>query len=163
MALDGNRMSIIEAAYKAFCQERFPSPTETRVGEIEKRMGVRFPEDYRVFLLSFNGGYFTEPDIVPPSDDCPEDCLTVLYGIGTSDPSAEVATESSLSTFTDNDPPQVIPIGYTLMGNMLLLTNREGDRGSILLKKAWSQDCFFLADGIESFFGLLRAPTPDAE
>lgn len=153
--------NIIQNAYEAFSRKRFPLPTESQVAGLEKRMRSRFPEDYRNFLLSFNGGYFNEPDIVPPDKECPEDRLTELYGINASEPSAELATPSSLSTFTDNDPPQIIPIGYTLMGNMLILINREEDRGYILLKKAWSQDYFTLASSIEEFFGLLRTPTDD--
>jgi len=154
---------MIEAAYKAYCRERFPLPTEKQVADLERRIGVSFPEDFRQFVLEYNGGYFIEPDIVPPSKDCPVDCLTSIFGIGASHPTAELASRESLAVFSDNEPPQVVPIGDTIMGNLLLLVTHPEGRGCIVLKKAFSDQSFFLAGGIEEFFGLLREPSDEDE
>lgn len=153
--------SMIDYAYAAFCEERFPLATEEQVAALERRMGVAFPGDYRDFVIEYNGGLFSEPRIVPPDDDCPLDRLTFLNGIGATHPTAELATPAELSMFDDNDPPQIVPIGYTLMGNLLFLITHPENRGYIGLKKAWSDESFFLADGIEGFFALLTAPPPD--
>lgn len=154
-------MNAIEAGYDRFCTERFPLPMEEQVADVEQRIGVSLPDDYRHFLLTYNGGYFNEPDIVPPINECPLDGLTFMNGIGASDPSAELATEADLAIFTDNRPVQILPIGYTLMGNLILLITNPDERGSILLKKAFSQEAFFLSSGIEAFFGLLREPAEE--
>jgi hypothetical protein len=58
-------MKLVKQVYESFCEERFALPTESQVAEIEKRMRFRFPEDYRDFVLTFNGGYFSEPIITP--------------------------------------------------------------------------------------------------
>ena len=149
-------MTVIEAAYNAFSRKRFPLPTEKQLADVEQRIGVTFPDDYRRFILAYNGGYFVEPDIVPPTKECPLDGLTVMYGIGASHTSAELASRRSLALFDDNDPPQVVPVGDTIMGNLIILVTHPEGRGSIILKKAFSDDCFLLARGIEEFFGLLR-------
>jgi hypothetical protein len=149
-------VSIIDKAYSAFCKERFPLPSEEQLVALESRIGVPLPTDYRRFILQYNGGWFTEPEIVPLVRDCPLDCLTVMYGLGASDSSAELATAESLALFDDNEPPQVVPIGYTLMGNLLFLVTHPDNNGSIGLKIASSTKSFFLATGIVGFFELLR-------
>ena len=154
-------MNAIESGYAEFCMTRFPQPSESQVANLERRIGVALPDDYRQFLREYNGGFFREPRIVPIVDGCPFDRLTRLSGIGASHPSAELASETDLSLFDDNDPPQILPIGYTLMGNLILLITHPEDNGCILLKKAFSDESFFLADGIEELFGQLREPTDE--
>lgn len=154
-------MSTIDDAFQRFCKERFPVPTEARVAELEDRLGVPLPADYRRFLLAYNGGFFSEPDIVPPTEGCPHDRLTFLCGIGAAHPTEDLAAEDLLGLFDNNDPAQIVPIGYTLMGNLILLITHPEDHGTIALKKAFSDETFFLASGIEEFFGLLQEPSDD--
>ena len=153
-----NKMDKIADAYNRFCEKRFPLPSEFQVANLERKMGVPLPTDYRQFILTFNGGYFSEPDIVPPSDKCPLDGLTFLSGIGASHHSAELDWPPVLGSLRDNDPPQILPIGYTLMGNLLFVVAHPKGLGRIGLKVKFSDDSYFLADGIASFFGLLREP-----
>ena len=152
-------MTTIEYAYRRFSKARFPLPSDASVAELEQRIGVTFPDDYRQFLLEFNGGFFTEPVIVPSTPDCPEDALTSMFGLGASHPSSELARERDLALFTENDPPQIIPIGSTIMGGLIILIVRPDGRGQIFLKKAFG-DFYLLAHGIEEFFELLHEP-PD--
>jgi hypothetical protein len=152
-------MGPVESAYQILCRKPFALPGEEQVAALEQRIGVSLPDEYRRFILQHNGGWFNEPQIVPPSDESPEDRLTVLYGIGASHPSAELARARDLALFDDNDPPEVLPIGDTIMGNLLLLITHPEDNGSIVLKIAFSDECHFLAVGIEEFFPLLREPT----
>lgn len=154
-------MNAIESAYVRFSATRFPLPSKQQIAALEKRIGGPLPPDYRRFILNYNGGYFTEPDIVPPAEQCPVDGLTVLYGIGATHHSAELARPASLALFEDNDPVEILPIGYTLMGNLLYLITHSEDAGFIGLKRASSDQCFFLAAEIEEFFGLLREPSDE--
>ena len=128
-----------------------------QIAALEERIGVTFPEDYRQFLGAYNGGYFIDPAIEPVVDGCPQCYLTCMYGIGASHPTAELARQSDLELFDDNDPPAIVPIGDTPMGSLILLITHADGRGQILLKEAYG-DSFFLADGINEFFELLREP-----
>ena len=152
-------MSIIEDAYAKFCFERFGMATEQQLVLCERRCGITFPDDYRRYVLAYNGGYFNEPDFESPDEDCPADALTYMHGIGASHPTAELATQRLRAIFTGNDPPEFIPIGYTIMGYFVVILTRPEDRGTIFLKTF--DDFFFLASDVESFFGLLHEPTGD--
>jgi hypothetical protein len=152
----------IEIAYNAFCKERFPLPSEKQVADLEERLGIPLPPDYRQFLLEFNGAFFTEPQITPPTKDCSADLLTVMGGINATHPSAELGAPGGYtpSWFDDNDPPQILPIGYTIMGNLIFLVTKPGadDCGAIGLKIASSMSAFSLGDGIAEFFSRLVEP-----
>src|SRR5262249_13482659 len=113
-------MNTIDHAYSQFCRKRFPLPSLASIANMEPEIGVVFPDDYRKFLLEYNGGWFTEPDIVAPPG-APEDALTFMHGIGASHPRAELARPHELAIWDDNDPPQIVPIGYTLMGYFVML------------------------------------------
>jgi hypothetical protein len=153
-------MNTIEFAYRRYSRKRFPLPTEAQVRALEERIQVDFPDDYREFVLKFNGGYFIEPDIAPVGEGCPQDALTFLSGIGASHSEAELGEDGVLALFDDNDPPKILPIGDTAMGGLIILDTAPGEgRGTICLKQAFG-DFYYLAEGIEEFFSLLREPTP---
>jgi hypothetical protein len=150
-------MTIIEDAYRKFSTERFGLPSESQLRELEERIRVAFPDDYRRFVLEYNGGYFREPEITAVSEGCPRDGLTCLHGIGASHPYSELAQPRVLALFDDNDPPTIVPIGDTGMGGLIILITDPEGRGEIFLKQAFG-DFYYLADGIAGFFGLLREP-----
>jgi len=156
-------MNEIQFAYQHYCKKRFPLPSERQVADLESRIEVGLPPDFRQYILEFNGGWFNEPRITPGPNGCPADRLSYLSGIGASHRCAELASPADLALFDDNRPMQILPIGYTLMGNLLLLVVASDgtDRGHILLKKAFSDQSFFLADGIVDFFKLLQSPSED--
>ena len=151
-------MTSVERAYGQFCAERFPLPSDADVSELEKRINVRFPSEYRQFLLRYNGGDFTEPVIVPPDESWPRDRLTFLHGIRASHRTAELGRERDLALWEDNDPPEIVPIGYTLMGNFLWLIVADEGRGNVVLRTF--DESYLLADTIWEFFDLLEAPSP---
>ncbi len=151
-------MTAIEDAYRRFSTERFGLPNEEQLLKLEKRIGVTFREDYRRFVLQFNGGYFNKPEITPVGDDCPQEELTLLHAIGASHGGAELGAPAILALFDDNDPPVFVPIGGTEMGGLIILITEAEGRGEIMLKQAFG-DFHYLADGIEEFFTLLREPT----
>jgi hypothetical protein len=151
-------MKAIEDVYRQYCTERFPLPSEQQVADLEKRIKVSFPDDYRRFLLEYNGGYFSEPYIQPPEDGdegCPQLALNLMKGIGASHSEAELGCPADLRLFDDNDPPKVVPIGDTPENSLIMLYTQPEGRGQIFLKQAFG-DWYFLAYGIEEFFELLR-------
>ncbi len=115
-----------------------------------------FPNDFRRFLLEYNGGFFCEPEITPVGRDCPKDALTFLSGIGASHEVAELGRPLDLSVFDDNSPPKIVPIGGTPSGGLIILDTAPGEgRGEIYYKQPFG-DFYFLANNIEDFFTLLR-------
>ncbi|REK19134.1 MAG: SMI1/KNR4 family protein [Planctomycetota bacterium] len=150
-------MSAIDEAYRKYSIERFPLPREAQLEALERDINVTFPEDYRRFVLQYNGGYFNEPAIRPVDDGCPLESLSMLYGIGASHEEAELGDPASLSLFEENDPPIAVPIGDTGTGGLILIHVEAEGAGRIFLKQAFG-DFFYLADGIEEFFGLLYDP-----
>ncbi len=149
-------MELIEHTYRRFIEQQFlPLPTQEQIASLERRINVKFPGDYRQFLLEYNGGYFSEPEVRTPNGDCPQFALWQLYGIGALHRGAELGRLSSVALFDDNDPPQVVPIGCTGMGSLIVLATRPEDRGTIFFKEAFG-GWFFLAEGIEGFFELLH-------
>jgi hypothetical protein len=160
MSYADSLMKTTAAAYDRFCQERFSLPDEAAISDLEKRINVAFPSDYRRFLLDFNGGIFTEPQIIAATPGCPIDRLTFMHGLGATHPTVELGRKRDLAIFDDNDPPQIVPIGYTIMGAFILLVVHPDGSGRILLKKAFG-DSFLLASGIDEFFGLLQEPLYD--
>ncbi len=151
-------MTTIENAYARFAKKRFPLPTEQQLADLEQRIGIRFAEDYREFILKFNGGYFKCPEITPVGEGCPPATLDIMFGIGASHHSAELAVPGDLSIFDDNDPPKIVPIGSTGMGGLIILDTAPGEgNGEVYFKQEYG-DFYYLAANIEAFFALLREP-----
>jgi hypothetical protein len=156
-------MNSFDRVYAALSTERFPLPSEGQVARLEQALGVPLPSHFRQFLLQYNGGYFNEPCIVPPDKSSPygllEDCVDFLSGIGgTHSEMAKVGSTHALGLFDDNDPPRILPIGYTIMGNLLLLVVEQGaaDAGDVRVKLADKSQSYFLAHTMEGFFDLLH-------
>lgn len=148
-------MNTIEFAYRQFSRKRFPLPSEKQVESLERRMNLTLPDDYRRFILEFNGGVFTEP--VFEFEGGFRDRLTAMYGIGASYEAGELENLSNLSLFDDNDPPEILPIGDTMMGGLIILHVHPEVSGAIFYKQAYG-DFYYQADDIEEFFAMLREP-----
>lgn len=146
--------STIEYAYRRYCSKRFPKPTERQLATLEVRLRAKLPDDFREFLLDFNGGYFDEPLVTPYEHDMPPVNVRRLYGVATSDEYAELASDSDLALFDDNDPLRTLPIGDTHFGGLFCISFWPEDFGRIMYKHPFGE-FYHLADGIEEFFGLL--------
>jgi hypothetical protein len=156
-------MFLIDAAYQNLARKRFPLPTESQIEQVEETIGVRLPQDFRMYLASFNGGYFSDAGISLTEPLVITDRIDFMSGIGASDESAELASPSDMAVFDDNFPAKILPIGYTVCGNMILLVTEEEGRGEVILKKAYEQTYVLLADGIEEFFSILEKRSPEAD
>ena len=76
----GTNMTTIKRAYDQFSTKRFSLPSEFRAFRTRRwQLGVRLPDDYRGFVLKFNGGYFNKPEITPVGEGCPQghSCLSL--------------------------------------------------------------------------------------
>jgi hypothetical protein len=151
-------MSSIEYAYARWATERLALPTEQQVAELESRLRVELPEDYRQYLLEFNGGVFDDPEILSPENSFPQRGLEVMYGVATHSPSLELGQPADIALFDNNDPLIALPIGGTSLGDLVVLDLESDDWGAVYFKQA-SADWFRLADGIEEFFANLCDPT----
>jgi hypothetical protein len=151
-------MTIIDEVYARFAITRFPLPSERDIAELEKRTECRFPENYRQFLLQFNGGYFSDPEIAQVGDGFPNDSLRNLFGIRAPHEEAELGLPRRTALFDDNDPPKILPIGLTSMGGLIILDVAPGDgQGAIFLKVAFG-GFHYLCESIEEFCELLKEP-----
>jgi len=147
----------VEQAYRGFCRERFPLTSEGPIADLERKIGIRLPDEYRRYLLTYNGGAFNDPIMSAVDEQCPEDCLDVLFGITEQPRACNLENPTYLNLFDDNFPAIILPIGYTLMGNLLVLrTEPDDELGWILLKIQDSDDYFVLAKSINEFFGRLK-------
>jgi hypothetical protein len=146
-------MSYITTAYQRFNTEKFPLPSEKEIVELEDRIGVALPWDYRHYVKEYNGGYFDDPLI--RCADCKPDGLGSMYGIRATHPYHELGSDRTVHLFDDNWPAKILPIGSTAMGALIILVTEEEGRGEIYLKVAFG-GFHFLADDIDGFFALLE-------
>ena len=154
-----NNWDAATRVHEKYSKTSFPSASSGAISELENKIGVQLPATYRDYLLKFNGGFFVDPTIVEDTSiDRPEDGLTYLRGISATHDSAELGSRQSLALYDDNDPVCVLPIGGTIMGNLLLMYVEYGadDYGTIAL--ATPDDAYFLADNILEFFSLITDP-----
>lgn len=138
---------------------RFPPARASAVDERLLELSVEIPRDFRCFLLKLNGGVFNGPRLNISGDSSPVDSLDYLAGISTGSEYHEIG-RGALNPYLldENDPIQLLPIGYTVMGNMIFMVVEPGgdDFGAIGLKVMFSNRSFFIASGIVEFVnGLL--------
>ncbi|MGC1273611.1 MAG: SMI1/KNR4 family protein [Planctomycetaceae bacterium] len=159
-------MTDIERVYSRYVEQRFPLPTEADVEALETRIGVALPPEYRRFLLEYNGGWFRDHDLELP-EGVPQDHLECLYGIGANHESAELGQPSDMALFDDNDPPQIVIIGYTSFNFLIILGVHPETYGAVFLKtfptrfSKTDEEWFFLNDSLEEFFGRISDATDD--
>lgn len=163
-------MNVIEEIHKLCCSDPFPLPTAEQVQALQNRWDISFPENYRAYLVRYNGGFFDGPIIRLPEPITVqwrdglvthhELALDTLYGLCATHRSAELGSESSVNTFDDNDPVQLLPIGYTASGCMLLMDFYPGLEGNILVKFP-SEKAYKIAEDFDQFLSLLVIPRDD--
>lgn len=158
-------MPTVKEVYARFCTTRFPLPKENEIELLEGRLEIRFPDRYREYLMSFNGGFFSNAEIVFPEPITiqwrdgeathKQNSLKQMFGFHSSHPYAEIGRETDINLFDDNNPIQLLPIGRTGMGSLLLIDILEGHVGEILIKFP-SDGAYPIADNIDEFFELIE-------
>lgn len=151
----------IEQAYEMFCGGRNPPATQQDVAELERVLGITFPESYIQYLMRYNGGDFTGTAFDRPLihlDDSPSihsERLECLYPVG---PSYRhpMGKSGDIDLFEDNRVPiQLLPIGQTESGGLIyIVVIQEDDYGQIGLKTFTTSH--WLADDISGLFRRLE-------
>lgn len=134
-----------------------PGPTLTlsEIGDFEKAAGGRLPEEYREFLLRFNGG---APD--PNSVDVaglpgsPTD-VQVFFGIGRKVEASNVAWHIGL--LAERFPaPTAIAVACDSGGSLFLLDLGEKSYGEIALIDVYSGDLYPVSKSFGEFVSSIR-------
>ncbi len=141
-----------------------PRLSESTLQAVEQELGVRLPEDYRKFMLEFNGGR-----------PVPEDSFDVqqcdqLSGVERFSPIDESDANGVLATRKIMDgrlPPDTLAIADAPCGDLILLTINGHDVGSVFF---WDHEdelisggpplyanAHRIADSFSEFFRSLRA------
>ncbi len=146
----------IERVYQKYVRKRFSLPTEKEVAALEERINAKFPPEYRWFLLRYNGGWFKENSLENFDDRISGRCVDCLYGIKAGHESAELGNRADMALFDDNDPPQIVIIGNTVMNQLIVLGVHPENYGEIYFKTF--TEFIFMTDSLEEFFGMISDP-----
>jgi len=144
------------------CEKPGPRIAEADVVRFEKTIGYALPSDYRLFLLSCNGGVPNEaacvvPFVHPVRKQADENtCLVRWFSLGTDD-----GLEVAFRHLGKIVPPGLIGIGVETSGDPIILSCRSVDAGAVFLLDAdrhldGSTPDITLARSFESFYAGLR-------
>ena len=99
---------------------KFGMLTVEKLEEFEQNYGIKLPDDYRSFLLSYNGGS-PESDIIDFVQYGENQSDIVNYLCGIHDGEYWASLEWYMQTFKGRIPVGFIPFGYDPGGNLYLL------------------------------------------
>lgn len=148
-------LNQVEDAYQRFCEERFKPISKEEFKQCLSSHQIRFPEIFSDYIHSYNGGWFSEPAL-PGLDAKTGDRLTLMYGINSGIRSAELFSLFNVSFHDYECGRAFFPIGYTMMGGMILLGLAAGDSEKVFLKPASSNQLCLLSSNIIKFFDGLQ-------
>ena len=114
---------------KPVLQDSYDPIDEATLAAVEARLDVRFPDDYRQFLLRTNGGEF--PFTVSTTDDLadPKGADLDYFHCVAKGQSSDIEEEFSL--VKDRMPPGHAPIAGNGSGDMILIMATGPDAGAI--------------------------------
>ncbi|MBC2100110.1 SMI1/KNR4 family protein [Listeria booriae] len=92
--------------------------TSVAIEDFEQRYNLKLAEDYKKFLLDFNGGY-ADPNVFKISEEQGESALNTLYGLGIDDEYDEL--ESVYESLDGIIPSGFISIADDSGGNQICL------------------------------------------
>ncbi|MGK3998678.1 SMI1/KNR4 family protein [Sorangium sp. So ce1024] len=139
-----------------------PRISDNDIANFEERLGAVLPEDYRRFLLEFNGGSPT-PDTVN-IEGLPGAYADVqtFFGIGRTIESSNL--DWNLATLTERLEAGMLPIAVDSGGNVFCLAIQGHRRGSVLYcdlesvfgNLAATPQLFEVAPNFDAFISQLR-------
>lgn len=148
--------------------ERFPPITQADIEHFETTYNVKLPDDYKAFLLAYNGGY---PHISAFEFKINGRRLTsgVYFFCGLGDVT-DYARLSEMIEYVREDciaPSYIVPIAGATDSDIICLSTREEDYGCIYyydhnwpfrFEKAPGKHktAFFLADSFTAFLDMLK-------
>ncbi len=113
-----------------FTKEKAPLTPEA-IQAAEQRLGRKFPEDYKRFLLKHHGGH-PEPcgfEFVQPRSNGKKDWALIAYFLGLDGKHETIA--DYLVSYEDRIPRDTIPIARDPGGNPILLTLGGKNQGKV--------------------------------
>lgn len=111
-------------------KRKFESITEQEILSLEKQLKSRLPQDYRDFLLAYNGGN-PKPNVFFISPEQQESNLSILFGI-TSDEDYNL-WDNALRAYDDMDRT-ILPIGEDPGGNQIYMSLHPDTYGHIFFR-----------------------------
>ena len=130
---------------------RGPVIAESQVSDVERRIAVQLPLEYRQFLISQNGGRPARPCFLDTG-------VKLFYSIDVPEAWRDLEDKFSLFSRDETFPKGVIPIATDYFGNQVVLSIDGTDSGSI---EFWEHDIedaplVIVAPSFNSFVESLR-------
>lgn len=143
-----------------------PVPEDISViNAIENQLGVSFPEDYREFLLKFQGGYPIQTDFY--LNDPHKSMVAVGVFLSTKQERAADYLLYTKSLLSDRLPMLVIPIAIDPGGDYICLDFRRGVKPVVLYwhheRCGYPDEFTFIANIFNEFLSLLYKPDIEEE
>ncbi len=127
--------------------------------DFESSNKFRLPEDYRFFLIQYNGGKPAKNHLQTPNTD-----VNWLYGMHNGPDWANFFC--ALNTYHNRIPSWYIPIGYDSAGNLFIMSMFEKNKGTIAFwdheneasenAAQYFDNMSFVANSFSDFFNLLK-------
>lgn len=110
-----------------------PKLTPEQLRAFEQRYGIVLPEDYRRFMLQYNGGRPSPQDTfdVPKRRHSEQDTVGDFNSIDVENPSLSI--EAFMEIYRDRIPAGTLPIGGGACGGAILLRVAGEPLGEVLL------------------------------
>lgn len=105
-----------------------PPASETAIAAVEAKIGARFPEDYRSFLLRHDGGRTREET----EFDVPGGGVSPVSDFLSTDPDDDYYLLAGLEWHDENYPPGIWPIGDVGNGDQVVLAVSGAHAGGVL-------------------------------
>jgi cell wall assembly regulator SMI1 len=141
--------------------------SEGQLARLEYDLGVNFPEEYRGFLLRFNGGdwgHLVKSRVQSPSRFADEIAISVNYGIVVDDRFACDDILHNAEVFSGRIPDTLVPIMSSL-GDLVCINIGTDNYGKVYYWNKYHEGADFnlLYLIAESFDEFLLSLTPDTE
>ena len=130
--------------------------SESQVNNLERRLGAKLPKDYRRFLMTINGGRRPGGGWHLPEFDL---AIDTFYGLRESDfyDLGDAVDRFFKNGWTGHLLAEVIPIGYELGNNPILLKCGGSDVGSVFVwDEAGTKDWQKVAPSFDDFVAKLH-------
>lgn len=136
------------------------------ITEFEKQYNVALPNQYKQFMLDFNGGTI-EPAVFKISEEKGESVLSAFYAID--DSLRSNLLKKYIYIYDGRLPQGFIPIGKDPGGNLICVSNQESSYDQVYF---WDHEeetnipndfsnMYFLAENIYEFINLLYEDNDD--
>lgn len=133
---------------------KYPNLTEEEISDVEKKLGILFPLEYKDFLLSQNGGYPKVCEFDLP-DGSNASIVNHFYSIG------EMPSNLYKRNRFLEDSAEFIKVGDDSGGNQILLRVRGENVGELYfldhdINPEVENNIHFLAEGFYKFLKMLK-------